>query len=531
MRQETRKVKIEVAAEAWIRLDGKPFRLKEWPMHRRFYQERPRRTLFKTGRQVAKSTTLANLSILECSIIPFFSTMFVSPSKEQTTRFSNSRVGKTMRYSPVINKNFLHTELSNRVFHKQFQNGSEMLFTYALDDPDRLRGPSTDRNMFDEVQDIMYDPVIMVGNETMSNSDYRYETYAGTPKTMENTIQYLWEISTQSEWVMTCPGCGKYLFIDSEKAIGVKGPICVKCGGYLNPYLGQWVDMAPNKTLQGFHISQLIMPKNVPAAIQDTTSRAHTAAEENWKIIKEKYEETPLATFRNEVLGVSDAIGTRLLTKEDLESLCVGKSFEVYRNDRNFRGFSQIVAGVDWSGGGVKGLSRTVLWIWGYRPADVKLVTLLYKIYPGTNPVLAHTEIAQTCELYGVKYIVGDAGEGALPNDLLRKKLGHQKVTQVQYGSHTTALKFNGIDRFLGDRTTLIDNYFMLLKKKEVEFGPLAEMKVAIKDILAEYEEVTLHGKKVWRHSPQRPDDCLHAGLFGWIAWKILNGDLRFWQM
>ena len=55
------------------------------------------------------------------------------------------------------------------------------------------------RKMYDEVQDMLYDPIITVGNETMSNSDMAFETYAGTPKTMENTIQFLWELSTQTE--------------------------------------------------------------------------------------------------------------------------------------------------------------------------------------------------------------------------------------------------------------------------------------------------------------------------------------------
>ena len=82
----------------------------------------------------------------------------------------------------------------------------------------------------------------------------------------------------------------------------------------------------------------------------------------------------------------------------------------------------------------------------------------------------------------------------------------------------------------MSDRTTLIDNYFMLLKNKAVEFAPESQMKMAIEDILNEYEEVTQHGKKVWRHSPHKPDDCLHAGLFGWVAHKIAIGDTKFYQ-
>jgi hypothetical protein len=522
-------VTLTSAAKALISLDGVPFSFDDWPMHKQFYDGRYRRTLFKTARQVAKSTTLANVSVLECCLIPFFRTMFVSPSKEQTTQFSNSRVGKVMRYSPLISRNFLVAELSDRVLHKQFSNGSEMIFTYACDSDERLRGPSADRVLIDELQDLLYDPVVLVANETMAESKYAFETYAGTPKTMENSIQFLWERSTQSEWAMKCQKCSKYFYVDNEKAIGKNGPICV-CGGYVNPFEGQWIDMYPDRTLKGFHISQPIMPRNVPLAMQNRTQKEREQADIRWKRILQKYEENPIATFRNEVLGVSDEIGTRMLSQEELEALCVGKSFSDYAQNRMFMGMNQIVAGVDWSGGGTSGVSRTVLWIWGYRPNDAKLVCLLYKVYPGRNPVAVVDEITSLCKQYNVAFVVGDAGEGSLANDLLRKGLGPARISQVQYGMQDKAMKFNGIDRYHADRTTLIDNFFMLLKKKQVELGPVSEMKVAIDDILNEYEEVTTAGRKVWRHSPSKPDDCLHAGLFAWIAWKIVNGDLKFWQ-
>lgn len=524
------------AAEAWIRLDGKRFSLRDWPMHVEFYDGRYDRVLFKTSRQVAKSTTLSNFSIIECSLIPHFSTMFVSPTKEQTTRFSATRVGKTLRYSPIISHTFLKTDLTDRVFHKQFSNGSEMLFTYGSDDAERLRGPSTHRNMYDEVQDILYDPVITVGNETMANSNYQYETYAGTPKTMENTIQYLWEISTQTEWIMKCGSCSKYQYIDTEKAVGKDGPICVSCGAYLNPREGQWVDLNTEiknddyeGKLKGFHLSQLIMPFNSPLAMRHRGNEAEELARKRWKGILRKYE-GPISVFRNEVLGVSDAIGTRMITKEELESLCEPYPLLETPNQGHLKDVTITVGGVDWSGGGTTGVSRTVLWIWGFKPGNQKLKTLFYKVYPGINPVHIIKEIALICSHYRVALVIGDAGEGFTSNNELRTLLGEHRVHQVQYGTQSQALKWNGQDRYLADRTTLIDNYFMFLKRKAVEFAQVEEMGTAITDILNEYEEITSLGRKVWRHSPQKPDDCLHAGLFGWIAFKIVQNDIKFYQ-
>lgn len=465
--------------------------------------------------------------------------MFVSPTKEQTTRFSTTRVGKVMRYSPLINKKFLHPELSDRVFHKQFLNGSEMLYTYGTDDPDRLRGPSSDRNMYDEVQDMLYDPVITVGNETMSESDYAYETYAGTPKTMENTIEYLWETSTQTEWAIKCDSCGKYSVLVDEKVIGKEGPVCVNCQKYLNPFKGVWIDLNPETKeekelriirLKGFHVNQLMMPRNVPSAMKGRGGIEEERAWERWGRILKKHRDLPPSTFKNEVMGISDAVGTRLISKEELLALCSNREMNQFPSGDDLAGITIRVAGVDWSGGGTTGVSRTVLWIWGFRAQDQKLVMLYYKVYQGTNPVHAVGDIASICSGYQVNLVFGDAGEGHLANEELRKKLGAHRVHQIQYGAYKKALEWNGVDRYLGDRTMLLDNYFMLLKNKGAEFARESQMNLAITDILNEYEEVTTTGRKVWRHSPQKPDDCLHAGVFGWIAFKATQNDMRFYQ-
>jgi hypothetical protein len=463
--------------------------------------------------------------------------MYVSPTKEQTVKFSTSRVGKVMRYSPIISKRFLHPDLSDRVFHKQFTQGSEMYFSYAMDDGDRLRGPSTDRCMYDEVQDILFDPVIIVGNETMSDSDYAFETYSGTPKTMENTIQYLWDISTQTEWVMKCDSCGSFQYIDSERAIGKDGPVCLKCQTPINPFTGKWVDLNPqadkdeSEVLKGFHINQLIMPRNVPVAMKRFGGEAEDKARARWKRILTKYEENPISLVRNEVLGVSDAIGTRMITKEELYALCSQRELVQYPHMASLPGITFTVGGVDWSGGGTKGVSRTVLWIWGFHPKSQKLILLFYKVYPRQNPVNIIEEIAATCSHYQVAMVVGDAGEGHVANETLRSKIGYHRVAQLQYGSTDKTIYFNSdANRYMANRTTLIDNYFLLLKRQGVEFGRDDQMKTAIDDILNVFEEVTQSGKKVWQHSAERPDDCLHAGLYGWIAYKIQTNDLKFYQ-
>jgi hypothetical protein len=201
-----------------------------------------------------------------------------------------------------------------------------------------------------------------------------------------------------------------------------------------------------------------------------------------------------------------------------------------------------VVAGVDWSGGGQNATSRTVLWVWGVTSGttehNFKLRTLYFKIYPETNPISGGVidHIVDICNRFNVSLIIGDAGEGALANSNLRERLGPHRAMQVQYrgtasgggGGNSRPFYWNRTDRFMAERTTMIDHYFMYLKRRGVIFPNLRSMQIPIKDLLNEYEEVTLQGRKVWRHAPSQPDDCLHGQIFGWMAAKFMSMDPMF---
>lgn len=543
---------LSIRRSEWVttllHLDGKPFSLDHFPFYRQVYDNLYPALLLKTARQVAKSTTLANFLIMEACSTPHWKSFFIAPSQEQTTKFSQTRVGKTIFYSPDIRKRWVSKELSSRVFQKMFTNGSELAFSYASDDPDRARGVSADRVAYDEVQDIMYDEVIPVINECMANSDFAYETYCGTPKSMENTIEQLWQWSTQTEWVIKCTGCNTYQFFEDDKCLGKHGPICLKCGKYLNVRNGEWVDMRvyPNdydgKRIKGFHVPQVILPKNVPNSMP-SDFKNQEVAQARWRRIIEKHAVYPISKFKNEVMGVSDAIGTRLLSKEELESMCEEYDIQDYpAHNLLLTDLRAVVAGVDWSGGGTTGASRSVLWIWGITGGGIehsfKLKTLYFKIYPETNPISGGVidHIVDMCGRFNVQLIFGDAGEGALANSNLRERLGPHRAMQVQYrgvssaggGGNSRPFYWNKIDRFLAERTTMIDHYFMFIKRRGVIFPNLRCMQIPIRDLLNEYEEVTLQGRKVWRHAPSQPDDCLHAQVFGWMAAKMMTMDPLF---
>jgi hypothetical protein len=180
------------------------------------------------------------------------------------------------------------------------------------------------------------------------------------------------------------------------------------------------------------------------------------------------------------------------------------------------------------------------MWIWGVVHGDqehsFKLKTLYFKIYPDTNAISGGVvdHIVSQCVAYGVELIVGDAGVGALPNANLRERLGQHRALQMQYrgvlnsSGNQRPFYWNKIDRFIGDKTFLIDNFFMFLKRRGVIYPNIKSMALPIKDMLNVYEETTRQGRKVWTHAASQPDDCLHAQLFGWVAAKILALDPVF---
>lgn len=524
-------------AQALFHVEGASFSLDDYPMHLAIYDGDYSKLLLKMARQTAKSTAIACFMIAECIGTSHFKCYYISPSKEQTLKFSHSRVGKILSYSPDLKRSFVGPESVDNVLHRMLKNGSEMAFSYAWDDPDRTRGVSSDRTAFDEVQDILYNEVIPVIEESMEASKHGpFSMYTGTPKTTENTIELLWQWSSQTEWCMRCSGCGKFTYIDSVKALGKHGPVCLSCGKNLNPRDGQWVDLVSGKTIKGFHVSQPMMLRNVPAA-WPTSHPMHAQAVKRWQALLEKMEPYGETKFLNECIAVSTSTGVKLLTKDILESLCDERHPMVRLPlPRSKDGIVRVTAGVDWSGGGgeVKGSeglfkSRTVLHIWG-QTEDGRLKTLFYKIFPNAHATGWIDEIVELCNAWGVQMICGDEGEGALANSMLRERLGDHRVVQIRYMQLSQPIDWKpGKLCYHADRTTMIDNFARFLMLKQAMYATRAQMKPAIDDILTVYENVTRTGHKVWQHPLNQPDDCLHAQLFAWFAWRLLCKDLAFY--
>lgn len=350
-----------------LEIRGKPYHLHDhFPFAPFFRTRMPRRTLLKTGRQVSKSTSLAAQGVLFSNCIPYFSTLYITPLFEMIRRFSQNYVRPFIETSPVVDL-FMGATTINSVLQRSFKNRSQMLFSFAYQDAERTRGISADKNVIDEVQDmdISFLPVI---HETISASqEWGLIQYAGTPKTMDNTIQVLWQDSSMAEWMVKCPHCSHWnipsLEYDLVAMIGphhadisekCPGVVCAKCRKPVNPRptyqggTGRWVHRVKDRrwTSAGYHVPQIIMPM-------------HYADPEKWEILVGKQQgkgNTPINVFMNEVCGESYDSGSKLVTVTDLrKAACLPWKRDVDEAKAHLNEYSYKIVSVDWGGGGVKG--------------------------------------------------------------------------------------------------------------------------------------------------------------------------------
>ena len=145
-----------------LSLKGRPYSIADYAPFEPIYKlDQPRRSYYKSGRQVAKTTNMAAHSVLQVGTQPHFSLLFVAPRYEQVRRISANYVRPFIEQS-VISRLLQNRSVENSVLQKTFLNDSRMFFSFAFLDADRIRGLSVDGINYDEIQDIDVDflPII-----------------------------------------------------------------------------------------------------------------------------------------------------------------------------------------------------------------------------------------------------------------------------------------------------------------------------------------------------------------------------------
>ena len=396
-----------------LRLKGQPYGLgQHFPMEPLFSLRPPRSLVFKTGRQVSKSTGLAAQGCVQAATIPYFSSLYVAPRYDQTRRFSNNYVRPFLSESPLGHA-LLNSAAEQSVLQRTFKNGAAMHFSFAFLDAERIRGYSADQCRFDEVQDIDPDflPVI---TEVLSASKYDLRQYTGTPKTLDNVLSELWDRSSQAEWIIPCMACNRLNVSttdqDLHKMIHETGLVCAHCGKLLDAGLGHWEHRYPEKRglFTGYHVPQVILPM-------------HYSQPHKWASIIEARDEWSKAKYLNEKLGEACDVRVNLISKSDI----IAASSLPFDNDIKattplLNNYLCRTMGVDWGGGGIKGESYTTMAIMGHKPDGGSDLLFGMRFANATDASDEAVMVLKYFRMFGCHLLAHDfGGAGAIRETLL----------------------------------------------------------------------------------------------------------------
>jgi hypothetical protein len=482
------------------------------------------RILMMSGRQVSKTVTMAAKMVAEAVTTPHLPIIYANASGTQTSSFSTSKLDPFLIHSPAVYHNMLRKKhVINNVFHKRFDNWSEIRLSYFSESADRIRGNTGFRFYLDEVQDILYDAVIDA-EECLSAAKTPRFTYAGTSKSMTSTLAFYWSLSTQKEWIIKCRGCGKWNR-PSEENIHLQGLACKKCGTLLNTYAGKWHSFRDPKEkpaqYDGYHVPQIILP-------------LHCCDMAKWKTVLNKFENYPMYKFRNEVMGLPHGEGDNPITEEVLQRACIPElKMEDRKTAANSTGATYLTAGIDWGGNGIEGTSRTTLSIYAVYPERNQYIKIYGKIYGAGDPTQHVEDIGIKLNTFGVHMCFGDHGGGNFAMSHLASRVHSTRIVPVMYSDQSAPFKWDErAGRYTVNRTTMIDAFFLAVQNGEVKTFRWEEFAQFAPDILAVKEETIGEeaGKprRVWRRYPTKPDDILHSMVFGWFACRIMCSQLNF---
>lgn len=501
-------------AETKLCFEGNPMSFAKYKFSRQIIDTKAKGIIFKCGRQTAKSFTLGTATLTSLVSTPYRKFLYVSPTLTQTRVFSSDKIESRIRESPDFRKLFVDKECTRNVFEKSFTNEARIYFRAATQ-LDTIRGISVHVNLFDEIQDIPLDNLGII-EETMSGREDNNVWYAGTPKTIHNGIETLWQKSSMVCPIIVCPhGHHNYPEVDM---IDRRGLLCMTCKSAITDLSTSYLLRTGDKDsdLVGFWIPQIVLP-------------LHVNNEEKWAKLVFKKENLPPDQFLNEVMGMSAGEGMYLLQEKHLVQACsnpepyeMWDQWQMHYSNGRPSGIKELWAGIDW--GHTARRSYSVIMIGGYDIYTKRFTVVYAKKFLSANPLAVVDECAGLIERFNVAYAIPDYGGGWGVNELLASKVGCP-VIPCQYAGERIKWMYDekGIMFKAARSRSLIDS-FKQIRDGRVSFYQWSDFRELAKMFLAEFQETTedkrLNATTKFDHADDDPDDALHAFNLLYNGWK-----------
>ena len=158
--------------------EGRPQNLEKFQMMRPIYDNSPQRLLLKCSRKTLKSTLLSNMIALNLLRYEHYKMLYVAPQELSTKYFSNNYLNVRFESPPL--KGVIRGFSRNDVFEKTLEDTkSSVILRYCREDASRIRGPATDENIHDEVQDKCLEALHII-KDILALSPFKREIFAET---------------------------------------------------------------------------------------------------------------------------------------------------------------------------------------------------------------------------------------------------------------------------------------------------------------------------------------------------------------
>lgn len=519
-------------------MPGLPFSFVGREYFKPIYDSNSQIELFKTARQCAKSTFIANRIITRAVSIPGLQVLYEAPRKEQSSTFSYQKFGTILQYSPDL-KPFLTTTKGGKIDgmaiqrYTCFKTGAFVKLSSTFNGADRDRGISINDLYIDETQDQHEKDVVILEEGLSASNIDPYEAFAGTPKSENNYIEKLWKKSKQIVWTVRCDACNTWQLpgeYDLEKTFAPTGLLCQKCERRINVQNGRWVARNPQAEFNGWHISQIMrLVKGMKGSLKwkDPFGRLG---------VYDKYKHYPPDKFHNEVLGFPYDKADRPLVSRDLknianENLPMQKEF----SHRHF--MYPIVMGIDWGLNNNSFTSVSISCFTGDKP-----ILLYMRRFEGSESDASITAkiIATLCNRYKVSHVFCDNGFFWHYETEMKKILGNDYVDKnfnfIQYGGFRKELILkvvNNKDRKLlwqVSRNEIMNLFLQQIKQKKVGIFNYEEFtKNNFQDdylsVSYEIRENKDRGEFLFFQTSgdvDAPTDCFHAHLYSWLGLQLV---------
>lgn len=520
-----------------FQLNGMPLKLPHSSMRHihPIYNSTANSILMKFGRQTHKSTTLGYKITLPCVKYPNYHSLYVAPTGNQVSVFSSDKLDSAISGSDIISGHYTSPKDKDQITYKELTNGSKIYLRSAYHTANSIRGISADMTTIDEVQDIVSDNIPVV-EQCMSHSLAKWESmkefipslpmhlfnskiYAGTPKTLDNTLEKYWGKSTQNEFVIKCTHCNKWNYIN-EFNIGKTCLVCNKCGLPIHYDDGLWVSMNPSGFIHGFRVPQIILKwinnPNNPEAWQQSVIQTQSIYS------TEKY--------YNEVLALSYANARNPLNYSEMKSACGEHEMiepDICHKSKMISGMPMF-AGIDWGKGDLlSGTSYSILVIGGYIKGKFTVVYVKKYVGKHADPLFQVRDMLSIISQFKAQLIIADTGDGRTSNAMMVEKLGAHRFAEIyEHGTIKKKIRWDkdkGI--YIMNRTQMMTDRFMEIKRGDIIFPKWEEFEPYVSDftsIYSEYSEQT----RLTRYDHTAPDDVFHAYMFAKIAAMIGRGEL-----